>query len=156
MPGKVSVRSATRHDLRTLLDFEQGIVAAERPYDHTLKADPINYYDIGALIESDDAEVAVLEVDGDIVGSGYAQKRRSIDYAVHEYHAFLGFMYVRPDHRGKGLNKVLLDHLLSWAKTNDLPEVHLTVYHDNQAAVRAYEKAGFSRFLMEMRLNVDE
>lgn len=156
MPGKVSVRSATRNDLPTLLDFEQGIVSAERPYDHTLKPDPISYYDIGELIDSSDAEVAVVEIDGNLVGSGYAQKRRSLDYVEHEYHAFLGFMFVRPDHRGKGLNKHLLHHLLDWAAGNGLREIQLTAYEGNQTAIRAYEKAGFSRYLVEMRLNLDE
>lgn len=156
MPGKVLVRSATRTDLPTLLDFEQGIVSAERPYDHTLKPDPISYYDIGELIDSSDAEVAVVEIDGDLVGSGYAHKRPSLDYVEHEYHAFLGFMFVRPDHRGKGLNKHLLNHLLDWAAANGLREIQLTAYEGNQTAIRAYEKAGFSRYLVEMRLNLDE
>lgn len=156
MSRKVSVRSATRHDLPTLLDFEQGIIEAERPYDHTLSPDPISYYDIGALIASPDAEVAVIEIDGDLVGSGYAKKRRSLDYVDHEYHAFLGFMYVRPEHRGKGLNKTLLNHLLDWAKLNGLPDVHLTVYPGNESALRAYEKSGFSQYLTEMRLNLDD
>ncbi len=156
MSGEISVRSAMRDDLPVLLQFEQGIVEAERPYDHTLKPDPISYYDVGALIDSSDAEVAVIEVDGELVGSGYAQKRRSLDYVDHEYHAFLGFMFVRAEHRGKGLNKRLLDHLLNWAAANDLPEVHLTVYDGNDTAIRAYEKAGFSSYLVEMRLNLDE
>ncbi|MEO1101362.1 MAG: GNAT family N-acetyltransferase [Pseudomonadota bacterium] len=156
MAGKVSVRSATRNDLPTLLDFEQGIIEAERPYDHTLKPDPISYYDIGQLIDSDDAEVAVLELDGEVAASGYAQKRRSSTYRSPDQYAFLGFMYVRPEDRGKGLNKALLDHLLEWARSKNLTEIRLTVYPENEPAVRAYEKAGFAPFLLDMRLNLDE
>ena len=51
------VRSARPEELPTLKQFEQGIIHAERPYDHTLKPDPISYYDIGELIASPDAEV---------------------------------------------------------------------------------------------------
>ena len=150
------VRSATREDLPVLKAFEQGIIAAERPYDHTLKPDPISYYDLGELIDAGDAEVAVIERNGEIVASGYARKKLSRPYLRDEYHAFLGFMYVRPDARGQGLNQKLLDHLLGWARANDLPEVHLTVYPGNAAAVRAYEKAGFNPYITEMRLNLDE
>ena len=160
MPDRLApsptVRSATRDDLETLKAFEQGIITAERPYDHTLKPDPISYYDIGELIDSDDAEVAVVELNGEIVASGYAQKKPSRHYIQHEHHAFLGFMFVRPDYRGRGLNKVLIDHLTGWAKAIGLSEIRLTVYSTNEPAIRAYEKAGFAPYITEMRLNLDE
>ena len=151
-----ATRPATRNDLPTLLAFEQGIIAAERPYDHTLKPDPISYYDIGKLIDSDDATVIVAETEGLIVGSGYARRKRSRQYLQPEEHAFLGFMYVDPAHRGRGINRLILDALLGWARDNDLREIRLTVYPDNHPAVRAYEKAGFSPYLTEMRLNLNE
>ena len=34
-----SIRHATLDDLETLLSFEQGIIAAERPFDETLRSD---------------------------------------------------------------------------------------------------------------------
>lgn len=150
------IRSATKADLPTLLEFEQGIVTAERPYDHTLKPDPISYYDIGELITSTDAEVAVAELDGALIGSGYAQKKRSRHYLTPEWHAYIGFLYVTPDHRGQGINQQVLDHLFAWARAKDLPEIHLTVYPDNAPAIRAYEKVGFDPYIVEMRMNLDE
>ena len=156
MTGEPAVRSATSEDLPLLKDFEQGIITAERPMDHTLKPDPISYYDIGAMIDANDAEVVVAELDGEIVGSGFAQRKRSRAYLSPDYHAYLGFMYVAPAHRGRGINQAVLDALLAWARANDLPEVHLTVYPGNAPAIRAYEKAGFAPYLSEMRLNLDE
>ncbi|MEO0549853.1 MAG: GNAT family N-acetyltransferase [Pseudomonadota bacterium] len=150
------IRAATPDDLPTLLGFEQGIVTAERPYDHTLKPDPISYYDIGDLIASPDAEVAVAELDGKLIGSGYVNKKRSRHYLTPEWHAFIGFLYVAPEHRGKGVNRRVLDHLFAWARANDLPEIHLTVYPGNEPAIKAYEKVGFDPYILEMRLNLDE
>ena len=150
------VRSARMDELPILKEFEQGIISAERPYDHTLKPDPISYYDIGELIESPDAEVAVVEVDGKIVGSGYAHKKPSKHYIQSDYHAFLGFMFVLPDYRGRGLNKLLVDHLTGWARKMDLKEIRLTVYSPNDPAIRAYEKSGFTAYITEMRLGLDE
>jgi hypothetical protein len=37
-------------DLNILLEFEQGIITAERPYDPTLQEGKINYYDIRKMI----------------------------------------------------------------------------------------------------------
>ena len=62
MTADIIIRSATPEDLPTLLTFEQGIIRAERPYDHMLKPNPISYYDVGALIVDPDAEVAVVEM----------------------------------------------------------------------------------------------
>lgn len=156
MSSPIFIRSARASDLATLLEFEQGIIEAERPYDHTLKPDPISYYDIGEMIEDDDAEVAVAETDGRLVGSGYVKRTRSRHYVEPSHHAFIGFLYVDPDYRGRGINKLVLDHLFAWARANDLPEVHLTVYPNNAPAIRAYEKVGFEPYILEMRLNLDE
>ena len=150
------VRSAHPADLPTLLAFEQGIILAERPFDHMLKPDPISYYDIGEMIEAADAEVAVAECQGRLIGSGYAKKKPSRHYLAPEHHAFIGFLYVEPEFRGRGVNQKVLDHLFEWARHNELPEVHLTVYPANQSAVRAYEKVGFKPYLLEMRKNLDE
>jgi ribosomal protein S18 acetylase RimI-like enzyme len=155
-PPSILVRPARMDDLPVLLEFEQGIIAAERPYDHTLKPDPISYYNLAEKIASDDAEVAVAEIDGQLVASGFAQKKPSRHYISPPYHAYLGFMYVHPDHRGAGLNQLILDHLCVWAKSRGLPEIHLTVYPENQPAIRAYEKAGFKPYLTEMRINLAE
>lgn len=152
----ITTRPATRADLPTLLAFEQGIIAAERPFDHTLKPDPVVYYDIGELIDRDDAIVVVAETNGQIVGSAYAKKRPSFHFVQSDYQAYLGFMYVSPDQRGKGINKIILSDLLAWAREHDLPEVHLTVYPGNESAIRAYEKAGFKPYITEMRLNLEE
>ena len=151
----ITIRSARAVDLPVLLEFEQGIILAERPYDETLKPDPISYYDIGAMINAADTEVAVAERDGQVIGSGYAQKRPSRHYVWPSFHAYIGFLYVVPEARGKGVNKLVLDHLIEWARANELTEIHLTVYPDNASAIRAYEKAGFESYILEMRMNWD-
>ena len=151
-----SVRAATLSDQPVLLEFEQGIVSAERPFDHTLKPDPISYYDVAELIQSDSAEVAVAEEAGRLIASGYARKQRARDYVAPEYLAFIGFLYVMPEWRGNGVNQAVLEHLFEWARTQDLPDVHLTVYPENHSAIRAYEKIGFQPYILEMRVNLDE
>ncbi|MEM1358408.1 MAG: GNAT family N-acetyltransferase [Bacteroidota bacterium] len=147
----ITLRPATREDLPTLLEFEQGIILAERPMDPTLRSDPISYYDIGELIDREDAEVLVA-VDGDLlVGSGYVKEKASRHYVQPAVHAFLGFMYVRPEYRGQGINGRVTEALLNWARTRGLTEARLTVYTKNPGAIRAYDKVGFEQHLIEMR-----
>lgn len=156
MTEDITIRAATLEDLPTLLRFEQGIVSAERPYDKTLKPDPISYYDIGEMIGDPNAEVAVAVAGERLIGSGYAIRKASRHYLTPPFHAFIGFLYVEPDVRGQGVNQLVLDHLFAWARANDLPEIHLTVYPDNAPAIRAYEKVGFEPYILEMRMNVDD
>ena len=146
------LRPATLAELPILLNFEQGIVKAERPFDPTLKKGEIHYYDIGELILSDDAEVLVVEFNTEIVGSGYAKILTAKDYLDHDKYSFLGFMFVKEAHRGNGVNKMILDGLIAWSDSKGVKEIKLQVYDDNAPAIKAYTKAGFKKYLVEMRL----
>lgn len=152
----IQVRTARLEDLDTLLQFEQGVIAAERPFDETLKEGSIHYYDLKAMIESPGAEVVLAKVDGKIAGSGYARIENSKPYNRHTQHAYLGFMYVPPQYCGRGINGKIIEALKSWAKSKGITELRLDVYHENEAAIKAYEKAGFSKLLVNMRLGLDE
>jgi RimJ/RimL family protein N-acetyltransferase len=150
----VITRKATLNDLNTLLEFEKGIVEFERPMDVRLKEGEIHYYDLGALIDSPDAEVIVAERDGELIGSGYAHIIDSKPYLKHQQHAHMGFMFVKPEHRGKGVNQMIIEALQQWALSKNITEFRLEVYHNNPGAIRAYEKVGFMPALLEMRMEV--
>lgn len=151
---QINVRQAKQSELKALLNFEQEIVEFERSYDPTLKTEHFHYYDIKALIESDDAEVVVATINEVLVGSGYAQKQKAKNYLDHEYFSHLGFMYVHPDHRGKGINSMIIDVLKEWSKSKKLFEMRLNVYDENLGAIRAYQKAGLERHLINMRIRI--
>ena len=71
------IRVAVQADLPILKEFEQGIITTERPFNDSLKSEPICYYDISALIDGDSSSVMVAEDNGVIVGSGYVRIRES-------------------------------------------------------------------------------
>ena len=146
------IRTAVLEDLETLKEFEQEIISYERPFAPNLKKNPIIYYDIKDLIVRADAEVLVVVVDKLLVGSGYALINKSPPYKDPEHYAYLGFMYVAPDHRGKGLNGALCTKLIDWAKNRNITEVQLDVYAQNKSALDAYTKIGFKPDLLKMRL----
>lgn len=150
----IQIRAAVLDDLETLLAFEQGIMSTERAFDPTIKDTPTNYYDLADLITSPDAEVAVAEDNGEIIASGYALINEAKPFLKYYRYVHLGFMYVVPAYRGKGLNKLVLDHLMEWAKSNSVTEMRLEVYQENVNALKAYEKFGFSPLLLEMRMEI--
>ncbi|GAB3503692.1 GNAT family N-acetyltransferase [Emticicia fontis] len=149
------VRAARKEEIDLLIAFEQGIVEAERPFDSTLKEGEIHYYDLLHLIESPIAEVVVAEFNGELIGSGYALIKEAKPYQKHTHYAYLGFMYVKPEYRGQGINKAILEALKQWAISQNIREIRLEVYDENIIAKKAYEKAGFKANLLEMRLELE-
>ncbi len=156
----IHIRPAITDDLPTLYRFEQGVITAERPFDPTLKPDPINYYDLAAMIDHPDIQLLVAEFGAGsaidppetrLVGSGYARIEPAKPYLRHPIHAYLGFMYVEPAHRGKGINTLIIEGLRGWAQSRGITELRLDVYNNNTSAIRAYEKAGFVPHMLNMR-----
>ncbi len=153
MEGAI-VRDAVLRDLPVLRAFEQELIKAERPFDPTIRPDPISYYDLEEYVKSSDVKVVVAEIDGTLVSSGYAYAKPARTYLDHAQYAYLGFMYTVPEYRGKGINQKIVEVLMDWASKNGLKEVRLTVYNENLPAIKAYEKAGFKGHLNEMRLRL--
>ncbi|MDF2515027.1 MAG: family N-acetyltransferase [Sphingobacterium sp.] len=151
---ELKIRQAQENEINVLLEFEQGIVAAERPYDDTLKEGEIHYYDLLELIKSAEAEVLVAVIGDQLVGSGYAKIVDAKPYQKYAKYVHLGFMYVKPEYRGQGINKLILEALTDWAKDRNITELRLQVYDQNESAKKAYCKAGFKPNLLEMRIEI--
>jgi GNAT superfamily N-acetyltransferase len=150
----INIRKATLKDLDKLLEFEQGIITAERPFDPTLKDGKISYYNIEKMISATDVEVVVAVLNESIIGSGYARIENAKPYFNHEKYAYLGFMYTDPKHRGKGVNAQIIESLTTWVRSQDVFEMRLDVYNDNPSAIKAYEKVGFKKHLINMRIGL--
>jgi GNAT superfamily N-acetyltransferase len=153
---EIIIRKSTLKDIQVLLSFEQGVISAERPFDVTLKSGHIHYYDLEEMITASHIEIVVAESGNKIIGSGYARIERSKPYLAHEAHAYLGFMYVDPHYRGKGVNQKIIEALKEWSLSQNVTELRLDVYANNIAAIKAYEKAGFTSHMVEMRMNLKE
>ena len=153
----MKIRVATDNDLRSLLRFEQRLIAHERPLDPSLKQDEkIYYYDLPNLISSEDSRVFVAEIAQDIVGCGFGKIEESKPKFKEEKHGYIGLIYVVENYRRQGIAEKILKSLFDWFKEQDVWEAMLRVYHDNDAAVKAYEKIGFKTGLIEMKMNLRE
>jgi RimJ/RimL family protein N-acetyltransferase len=71
--------------------------------------------------------------------------RESMKKLAHK--ALVWGMYVKPEHRGKGIGKALLCEALSLARSvPEVAQVNLCVNAANTGAIRLYEAAGFKVF----------
>jgi GNAT superfamily N-acetyltransferase len=155
MNYQITIREAVKSDLPVLLKFEQEVVKAERPFDPTIRESDVNYYDLNALMNNPRATVLVA-CDGDkIVSSGYGLEKPARPYLDHETFAYLGFMFTDHAYRGKGINGLIISGLKDWASKMGLIEIRLHVYTENEPAIKAYEKVGFKKHMIEMRLRTE-
>lgn len=74
--------------------------------------------------------------------------RMSGDKAAHR--GALWGMYVRPQSRGRGMGKALVDRVIKDAR-DEVEQLHLTVASHNEAARRLYEATGFTSYGVEPR-----
>ncbi len=147
----IKIRKAIVADLPTLLDFEQQLITVERPMDISLeKEKKIHYYDIGAFIKSEKAEVFVAVAETEIIGSGYGLIKNNDSKFKHPIYGYVGFMFVIEKYRGKGISTLILNQIFNWFKTKNITETRLKVYEENPSAIKAYEKIGFEKNLIEM------
>ncbi len=63
---------------------------------------------------------------------------------VQERHLWMGHCVIQPEHRGRGLGRVMVDLVLDKAFLHrDAERVSLVVFPDNVPAVRCYHRVGF-------------
>ena len=95
------------------------------------------------LTESQNSNLIVAEEDGKLVGiigcKGVKHKR-----AAHV--ATLVGIGVLPEYRHHGIGKQMLTEMLAWVKEQTKVErLQLTVYADNEIAIKFYKKLGFQK-----------
>jgi len=136
----LKVRRAELNDLDKLVDF----TAAEA---REAAGDTKNMKTLADGIKAalEDGSIAMYWVlvneDNQPVGSASALKEWS-DWNA-GYYWWIQSMYIRPDYRGKRHMDLLLNAIRSAMKEQNGLELRLYVHENNQAAIRAYEKANF-------------
>ncbi|KKB78823.1 hypothetical protein VW35_10000 [Devosia soli] len=59
-------------------------------------------------------------------------------------------VYVRSEHRGTGMSRALVEHLVDHARDKVI-QIHLGVWAENEPAIRLYKKLGFETYGTEPR-----
>ncbi len=91
------------------------------------------------------------EEDGTI--TGWILLGKNTDYFTDQTYGFIYEIYVLPEHRGKGLSKLLINEGNAYWKSQGFDEVRLNVFASNFAK-EIYRKMGFEEvnFIMKVKL----
>jgi ribosomal protein S18 acetylase RimI-like enzyme len=111
---------------------------------------------LGSQLAEPNVAVLVAEENGAVIGYTYA------GVEAHDYMALRGpagvlhDIVVDPEHRGRGIGRMLLDATLAFLGSRGVPRVVLSTAARNEAAQRLFASAGFRRTMIEMTRELDE
>ncbi len=145
---KILIRQAKEADAHAMLTYLRQLADEQNPYllitaDHAydMTIDDERKF-IRKHRKASNSLLLIAWVDGEVVGAINAtgEKRVSTQHTV-----TLG-VSVLADWRDKGIGTRLMQHCLSWAKSNTkVKRVQLDVFVGNERAIHIYEKLGFCR-----------
>jgi GNAT superfamily N-acetyltransferase len=133
MPPTITRERPDSPDARVLIDELSAYLTPLSPPESQ------HGYSIEKLLERN-VDFFVVRVEGEPAGCG------GIEFFGEEY-GELKRMYVRPNLRGQGLGKLIVEHLIQQASGRGVPLVRLETGSFMQDAIRLYERAGFYRIL---------
>jgi len=111
---------------------------------------------IGTQLEDTDKAVLVADTDGDVIGYAYAAIEGYDYMALRGPAGVLHDIIVAPEHRGRGVGRLLLDAMLEFFRSRGVPRVVLSTAERNEAAQRLFASAGFRRTMIEMTRELDD
>ena len=138
MTERLELRTARPGDELLLLDLIRELADYER-LSHEVEATPgdisESLFGGGAV-----AEAVIAEWEGRAVG--FALFFRNFSTFVGRPGLYLEDLYVRDDHRGKGIGKALLLHLAGIARDRNYGRMEWSVLDWNEPAIEFYRKLG--------------
>ncbi len=81
----------------------------------------------------------VCEVDGQVVAFCKAIRHEGRSHHV----ALIGPLAVRPDAKGRGIARLMMENIIATMKANGVSRIELMAERDNPRAIAFYEKLGF-------------
>lgn len=105
---------------------------------------------LGKQLARPDVIVLVAEQQGGVLGYAFATVE-GFDYmALRGPAGVLQDIVVDPEHRGKGIGRMLLDAVIAALAGRGAPRVVLSTAEKNETAQRLFARAGFRRTMIEM------
>ena len=136
----VKLRPAVPADIDSLLPLLEQLFSLEQ--DFTVNPEK-QQRGLELLMQSDNAYVVVAEQADDVVGMATLQIL--ISTADGGRAGLIEDVVVSAEHRGSGIGRLLLEHLIDWAEQQGLTRLQLLADLDNQPALDFYTKQNWHR-----------
>jgi ribosomal protein S18 acetylase RimI-like enzyme len=111
---------------------------------------------ISTQLEEPDKAVIVADDKGDVIGYAYAAVEGYDYMALRGPAGVLHDIIVDPEHRGRGVGRLLLGAALEFFRSRGVPRVVLSTAERNEAAQRLFASMGFRQTMVEMTRELDD
>lgn len=111
---------------------------------------------IGTQLADPNKAVLVADDNGEVVGYAYAAIEGYDYMALRGPAGVLHDVIVEPEHRGRGVGRMLIDAILAFLSERGVPRVVLLTAERNEAAQRLFARIGFRRTMIEMTRELDD
>lgn len=139
----LTIRAASAQDVPLILEFIRGLAEYEK-LSHEVEATEEKLH--ATLFPADGraaAECAIASVDD--APAGYALFFTTYSTFLARPGLYLEDLFVKPERRGQGIGKALLQHLAHLANQRGYGRMEWTVLDWNEPAIKFYEAFGASR-----------
>lgn len=134
----MNIRLAQTSDAPLLCQAEQAIAA--RPGRLVSQPDELRVENFVAMIEKSTTHYIVVEQNYEIIGHAFLEQMGLKAVA----HIMRLTIAVHEGHQGQGVGKLMMTHLIDWAKsTSHVEKIELHVRAVNLQAIALYKKMGF-------------
>jgi len=138
MDKKILIRTATENDAAAIFSLIKELAEYEKLSDQISTTEK----ELKETLFGKDkfVEILLAEFNGEIVGQALFFKNFST--FLGKPGIYLEDLYVKPEMRGKGIGKMLLDKIISIAKERNYGRVEWSVLDWNKPAIDFYKKIG--------------
>jgi ribosomal protein S18 acetylase RimI-like enzyme len=155
-PAPPTIRTATRADLPSIGRLAALLVQAHHDFDPlrffpATSSTPHHYARfLGSQIDEPDAVFLVADTNGEVVGYAYAALEGWDYMALRGPAGVLHDIVVDPEHRDRGVGRLLLDATVEQLTSRGAPQIVLFTADRNVAAQRLFTRLGFRPTMIEM------
>lgn len=138
MDSKIFIRSADEKDVPIIFSLIKELAEYEKLSDQISTSEK----QLRETLFGDERFVEVLLAEFDGMMVGYALFFKNFSTFLGKPGIYLEDLYVKPEMRGKGIGKALLDRIISTAKQRNYGRVEWSVLDWNESAIDFYLKIG--------------
>jgi len=153
----VEIRRATIKDIKEILPVWGQLAGFHSELDPAFTPSPQWPREYGAylrtLINHDDAIAVVAREQLDVVGYAVGRITTLPSFFEHRYRGYIHDVFVKPEHRRRGIGRQLVDEILRWLEQRSVTLVELTVAANNDA-IPFWERLGFRVYMHQMKRGV--
>lgn len=139
----IFIKEAIKDDIKEINNMLTDLIQDERQYDENINKNfsVKNYYE-HFFNKKDSCIIVAKDEKNNILGYGFGfimDNGNVYDNKV----AQLDAVYIKPEHRMKGIARQIIQYFTEWSKNNKVSYIELKVCKNNNKAIELYEKEGF-------------